>query len=55
MALCLNWMILKICDQNGTLFKLDERDVSDVPMDQTIKKLPVANLITKGKRVFLSV
>ncbi|KAF9417738.1 hypothetical protein HW555_005245 [Spodoptera exigua] len=43
---------LKICDQNGTLFKLDERDVSDVPMDQVIKKLPVPNLITKGKRVY---
>lgn len=43
---------LKICDQNATLFKLDDKDVSDVPMDQIIKKLPVLNLITKGKRVF---
>lgn len=43
---------LKICNQNGTLFKLDERDVSDVPVDQIIKKLPVPNLITKGKRVY---
>ena len=43
---------LKICDQNSTLFKLDERDVSDVPMNQIIKKLPVPNLISKGNRVF---
>lgn len=42
----------KICDQNGTLFKLDERDVSDVPMDQIIKRLPLPNLIKKGNRVF---
>ncbi|KAF5278586.1 hypothetical protein FQA39_LY00628 [Lamprigera yunnana] len=43
---------LKICNQTGTLFKLNERGVSDVPVDQIIKKLPVPNLITKGNRVF---
>ena len=43
---------LKICNKNGTLFRLDENDVSDVPVDQVIKKLPVPNLVTKGNRVF---
>ncbi|KAL3265796.1 hypothetical protein HHI36_009994 [Cryptolaemus montrouzieri] len=43
---------LKICNQNGALFKLDEKYVYDVPADQIIKKLPVPNLITKWKRVF---
>lgn len=43
---------LKICDKNGTLFRLDENDVSDVQMEQVIKKLPVPNIVTKGNRVF---
>lgn len=43
---------LKNCNQIGTLFKLNESDISDVPMDQVIKKIPVPNLITKGNRVF---
>uniref|UniRef100_A0A2A4JBN8 Uncharacterized protein n=1 Tax=Heliothis virescens TaxID=7102 RepID=A0A2A4JBN8_HELVI len=43
---------LKVCDQNGTLFKLDEKDVADVPFEQIIHKLPVPDLVTKGKRVF---
>lgn len=46
---------LKICNQNGPLFKLDERDVSDVPVDQIVKKLPAPNLITKGEYSFLSI
>lgn len=29
---------LKICNHNGTLFKMDEKDVSDVPVDQIIIK-----------------
>ena len=43
---------LKIFNKNGTLFRLDGNDVSDVPVDQVIKKLPVPNLVTKGNRVF---
>lgn len=43
---------LKICDQHVTLFKLDKRYVSDVPLDEIIKKGSVLNLITKGNRVF---
>lgn len=45
-------IFLKVCDQNGTLFKLDDKDVADVPIEQIICKLPVPDLITKGKRVF---
>lgn len=43
---------LKIHEQNGTLFILNENDISDVSIDQVIQKLPVPNLITKGNRVF---
>lgn len=43
---------LKICNDDGTLFELDENDVSDVPMDQVWKKLPVPNLIAKRNRIF---
>ncbi|KAG5884177.1 hypothetical protein JTB14_034716 [Gonioctena quinquepunctata] len=43
---------LKICEQNGTLFQLNEKYVADIPMEQVVKKLPVPNIITKGNRVF---
>lgn len=45
---------LKVCNKEGTLFKYDETDVSDVLPTQIIKKLPVPNLSVKGNRVFYS-
>lgn len=43
---------LQLANTAGTLFKLDENDISDVSVEQVIKKLPVPSLIMKGKRVF---
>lgn len=45
---------LQICNDDGTLFKLDATDVSDVTMDQETIKLPVPNLIIKGNVYFTS-
>ncbi|CAG4996748.1 unnamed protein product [Parnassius apollo] len=43
---------LKICDDKGHTFRVDENDVSDVPFDQVIKKLPNPDVALKGKRIF---
>lgn len=46
---------LKICNQEGTLFKLGEKDVSDVPAEQIIRKLPVPNLNYKREQSVLPI
>uniref|UniRef100_A0A2A4JCW7 Uncharacterized protein n=1 Tax=Heliothis virescens TaxID=7102 RepID=A0A2A4JCW7_HELVI len=43
---------LKICDDKGHTFRVDENDVSDVSFDQVIKKLPNPDIALKGKRIF---
>lgn len=43
---------LKVCNEEGKVFKLDEHDVADVPYDDVIVKLPMPSLIVKGDRVF---
>lgn len=43
---------LKICDQKAQLFKIDDRDISDVSFDQVVLKLDNPDLILKGKRIF---
>ncbi|KAF9422065.1 hypothetical protein HW555_002086 [Spodoptera exigua] len=43
---------LKICDDKGHTFRVDENDVSDVSFDQVLKKLPNPDIALKGKRIF---
>ncbi|KAK4886514.1 hypothetical protein RN001_002785 [Aquatica leii] len=43
---------MKICDNTGHTFKVDEDDVSDVSFEQILEKLPNPNLVLKGKRIF---
>lgn len=43
---------LKICDDNGTLFKLDDNDVANVKWEQILKKLPMPNIVIQGNRLF---
>lgn len=43
---------LKICNENGTLFKIDENDVFDVKWEEILTVLPVPNIVLKGNRVF---
>lgn len=43
---------LKISNECGTLFKIDEQDVSDVKWEEILNVLPVPNIIMKGNRVF---
>ena len=43
---------LKICDDKGHTFRVDENDVSDVSFDQVVKKLPNPDIALKGKRIF---
>lgn len=43
---------LKVCNEEGKLFKLEEHDVADVPYEDVIEKLPIPSLIVKGDRVF---
>lgn len=45
--------LIKICNENGTLFKFDERNVSDVLVEQIIKKSYLYETsLRKEKRVF---
>ncbi|KAL3282346.1 hypothetical protein HHI36_005533 [Cryptolaemus montrouzieri] len=41
---------MKNCDDNGHIFNIDERDVSDAPFDHMMEKLPNPDVIIKGKR-----
>lgn len=43
---------LKICNQKGQTFRIDEQDISDVSFDQIIQKLDNPDLIVKGRREF---
>lgn len=43
---------LRVSGDSGRLFKIEKNDVSDVTYEQIIKKLPLPELIKKGKRVF---
>ncbi|KAL3283967.1 hypothetical protein HHI36_018138 [Cryptolaemus montrouzieri] len=43
---------MKICDDKGHTFKIDEIDVSDVSFEQIAEKLPNPDLILKEKRRF---
>ncbi|CAH1997473.1 unnamed protein product [Acanthoscelides obtectus] len=36
--------LLKICDSDGLLFKLDDNDISDVKLEQVLERLPVPNI-----------
>lgn len=43
---------LKVCDDNLTLFRVDENDVADISLDHVIEKLSIPNLNFKGNRLF---
>ncbi|CAF4889129.1 unnamed protein product [Pieris macdunnoughi] len=43
---------LKICDDIGHTIRVDENDVSDVPFDRVLNKLPNPDIALKGKRIF---
>ncbi|KAL3283991.1 hypothetical protein HHI36_018161 [Cryptolaemus montrouzieri] len=43
---------LKISNEDGTLFRIDENDMSDVKWEQILTILPVPNIHMKGNRVF---
>lgn len=43
---------LNVCDDNLTVFRLDENDIADISVDHVIEKLPVPNLNVKGNRLF---
>ena len=43
---------LKVCNENGTEFKINDNDIADVPYEDVIEKLPVPNLIVKRNTVF---
>ncbi|CAG9577518.1 unnamed protein product [Danaus chrysippus] len=45
---------LKICDNKGYTFRIDENDMFDVGFDQILEKLPVPNVTVKGSRLFYS-
>lgn len=42
---------LKISNEDGTLFKINDNDMSDVKWEQILTKLPVPNIFMKGNRV----
>ncbi|KAK9872658.1 hypothetical protein WA026_018792 [Henosepilachna vigintioctopunctata] len=43
---------LKIYNEDGTLFKINENDMSDGKWEQILTILPVPNICMKGNRVF---
>lgn len=44
---------LKVCNEDGTEFKINDNDIADVPYEDVFKeKLPVPNLIVKRNTVF---
>lgn len=43
---------MKICDNMGRKFVMDEYDISDVSFDQILQKLPNPDLSQKGRRLF---
>ena len=45
---------LKVCNENATLFKVDETDDSHVPYNQICDKLPQPSLVLQGDRVYYS-
>lgn len=36
---------LQVCNQNGTEFKLNDRDIADVPYEDVIEKLPLPKIV----------
>lgn len=43
---------LKISNEDGTLFRINDNDMSDVKWEQILSILPVPNILMKGNRVF---
>ncbi|GBP89159.1 hypothetical protein EVAR_70201_1 [Eumeta japonica] len=43
---------LKVCNEDGTEFKINDNDIADVPYEDVIEKLPIPNLIVKRGTVF---
>ncbi|GBP66217.1 TBC1 domain family member 4 [Eumeta japonica] len=43
---------LKVCNEDGTEFKINDNDIADVPYEDVIEKLPIPNLIVKRGKVF---
>lgn len=43
---------MKICDDKGHTFRMDEDDISDVSFEQILEKLPQPDLSPKGRRLF---
>lgn len=48
----LTFIFLKVCNEYGTDFKINDNDIADVPYEDDIEKLPVPNLIVKRNTVF---
>ncbi|CAH2018325.1 unnamed protein product [Acanthoscelides obtectus] len=42
---------LKVCNKDGTEFKINDNDIADVPYKDVIEKLPVPNIIVKRNTV----
>lgn len=45
-------MFMKIRDDKGQMFSIDENDVSGVAYENIIEKLPNPQIVLKGKRIF---
>lgn len=43
---------LKLCNEDGTEFKINDNDIADVAYEDVVEKLPVPNLIVRTKTVF---
>ena len=43
---------LRLCDNEGTLFKVDDNDIAYVPYNQILYSLPQPELVVKGDRYF---
>ncbi|KAI8420458.1 hypothetical protein MSG28_008946 [Choristoneura fumiferana] len=43
---------LQVCNQNGTEFKLNDRDIADVPYEDVIEKLPVPKIVISKNTTF---
>ncbi|KAI8422982.1 hypothetical protein MSG28_014072 [Choristoneura fumiferana] len=43
---------LQVCNQNGTEFKLNDRDIADVAYEDVIEKLPVPKLVIRKNTTF---
>lgn len=44
---------LKCCNDSATLFKVDEKDTSYIPLEQMCRQLPQPELVVQGDRIFL--